>query len=229
MGRSTRIQAARNREHVVEVAAALLQRRGIAGLGIAELMAEAGLTHGAFYRQFPSKDEVAGEACARSMEHVAERWRAVPDAAPDLGSDAAAGPEDAGGRDRQGAIAARYLAGDMAAHRCPMPALAAEVAREPAGAPVRAAFTRGVRELAGILAADPPGDRARALGILGAMVGAVALARAVDDPALAEEIIAAARQAVADLAAAPASKVPASAKAPPSAPDARAPGRPAVP
>lgn len=180
MGRVTKEQAAKNRQLVVEGAARLFQQHGLKGIAIADLMAEAGLTHGGFYRQFASKDEIAGEACAHSMHRAAQHWQSI--AARHLP------------RDRLGAIVESYLSAEAAVHKCPMPTLAADVAREEPGSPVRKAFTVGVADLARVLAACEPSDenapprRERALGLLAAMVGAVALSRAIDDEAFAKEI-----------------------------------------
>ena len=178
MGRASKQQAAANRTRVVETAARMFQEHGVAGVGIADLMAEAGLTHGGFYRQFASKDDVATEACALAMDRAVDHWRAI----------AARHPAD----DRLGALTAHYVAGNMARHRCPMPALAGDMAREPMDSPVRQAFTEGMRSLANVLTGD--GDRDRAIRRLAAMVGAVTLARASSDPAFAAEILDAVRR-----------------------------------
>jgi TetR/AcrR family transcriptional repressor of nem operon len=189
MGRVSKEQAAKNRQTVVEGAAKLFQEHGLRGIAIADLMAEAGLTHGGFYRQFASKDEVAGEACAHSMRRAATSWQAIA---------SRHSPED-----RLSAIANAYLSKQPAVHGCPMPTLATDVAREEAGSPIRQAFTEGVAALANELVSAVPNDdaatkRNRALSLLAAMVGAVALSSAIDDEALSEDI----RNAVRKLAAA---------------------------
>ena len=167
MGRATKQQAADNRGRVVAAASELFRERGLDGVGIAELMAAAGLTHGGFYRQFGSKDALAGEACAQSMQAAAQRWRAI------LAEAGVAGVADA------------YLT--AIANRCPMPSLVSDVARAPAGSPVRTAYADGVREFGDVLATGAT-DRQAALALLAAMVGAAALARAVDDGSLVAEI-----------------------------------------
>jgi TetR/AcrR family transcriptional repressor of nem operon len=185
MGRVTKEQAAKNRQRVVEGAAQLFQRHGLKGIAIADLMAEAGLTHGGFYRQFASKDDVAGEACAHSMRRAASSWQTIAGREP---------PEE-----RLRVIADAYLTASAATHRCPMPTLAADVAREAPGSPVRKAFTDGVAALAETLTCcvpegeSAPARRERALGLLAAMVGAVAISRAIDDEALSNEIASAVR------------------------------------
>src|ERR1700720_2004729 len=63
--RVTRKQSAANREMVLEVAGTLFRERGFDGIGVADIMKRAGLTHGGFYGQFASKDDLAAEATAR--------------------------------------------------------------------------------------------------------------------------------------------------------------------
>lgn len=182
----SREQAQQNREKVVEAAARLFRERGIDGIGVAELMKSVGLTHGGFYGQFGSKEELVAEACAWAFERSVAKWQRT----------AATHPGDAAG-----AIADFYLA---PAHRdrpgagCAAAALAGDMARE--GVHARQAFTQGVRDLVDILAAGGEGTQKQrqreALARFSTMVGAIVLARAVDDPELADELLAAARQAV---------------------------------
>ena len=180
----SREQAQQNREKVVEAAARLLRERGIDGIGVAELMQSVGLTHGAFYGQFGSKEELVAEACAWAFERSLAKWQRT----------AAAHPKDA-----VGAIADFYL---LPSHRdqpgagCAAAALAGDMAHE--GVHARQAFTQGVRDLVGVLAAGSDAASARerqrdALADFSMMVGAIVLARAVDDPELADEMLAAAR------------------------------------
>src|SRR5438874_2908175 len=81
----SREQAARNRERIVETAAQLFRERGFEGIGVADLMKEAGLTHGGFYGHFASKEDLIAEASARALmgsfelfTKVAERSQADP-------------------------------------------------------------------------------------------------------------------------------------------------------
>src|SRR5688572_9552424 len=73
--RVTREQATENRERVLESAARLFRERGFSGVGVAELMNEAGLTHGGFYGQFESKDELKAQACEHAAARMIEKWR----------------------------------------------------------------------------------------------------------------------------------------------------------
>lgn len=186
MPRVSQEQAKLNRQRVVEVAAALFRERGLHGVGVADIMASAGLTHGGFYGQFASKDALAVEAFDSAL-----------------------------GEDRRGALdmlIANYLSvGHVQSPGmgCPLAALANDVAREPAGSPLRARFTHGVRHLVGLLSELSPQGvkerrRQRALAKLSTLVGAVVLARAVDDPSLAHELLQAARIAAGERGDAPA-------------------------
>src|SRR3954467_1835598 len=65
--KESREQAAQNRERIVEAAARLFRERGFDGIGVADLMNEAGLTHGGFYGHFSSKDDLIAEASARAL------------------------------------------------------------------------------------------------------------------------------------------------------------------
>lgn len=183
--RVSKEQAAENRRRVVEVAGALFRERGFNGIGVADLMKEAGLTHGGFYGQFASKDDLAAEACARTMEQAAERWERAVTAAPDAGLDT---------------IADFYLAPRHRVLRtgCPVAAFGVDVVRQGGGA--RRAFTEGLRPFIALLERLVPGRgaarrRKAALATLSGLVGSVILARAVDDPALSDEILEAARAA----------------------------------
>ncbi|ANQ83417.1 TetR/AcrR family transcriptional regulator [Azoarcus olearius] len=178
--RVSREQAAENRERVVQEASRLFREHGFDGIGVAELMKQAGLTHGAFYGQFGSKDALMAEASARALADSLSYWKRRVAAA---------------GEDGLTSIVNKYLS---PAHRdhpgrgCAFAALGAEAhRRNPA---VRQAMSAGllplVDELARLLPDSPGADRRQqALAAFSAMVGALVLARAVDDAALSEEIL----------------------------------------
>jgi TetR/AcrR family transcriptional repressor of nem operon len=178
MPRVSQEQAKLNRERVVEVASTLFRERGLNGIGVVDIMAAAGLTHGGFYGQFANKDALAVEAfdAALAEEH----------------------------RGTQEALLANYLSIEHVRSPgmgCPLAALANDVAREPPGSLVRSRFTRGVEQLAGLLADLMPRTpkerrRQKTLANLSTLVGAIVLARAVDDASLAQELIQAARSSV---------------------------------
>src|SRR6476469_9287328 len=70
----TREQASQNRDRVLEAAGRLFRERGFDGIGVADLMKAAGLTHGGFYGQFASKEELMAEACERTFDKEADFW-----------------------------------------------------------------------------------------------------------------------------------------------------------
>ena len=87
----SREQAAQNRERIVETAAQLFRERGFEGIGIADLMKEAGLTHGGFYGHFSSKEDLIAEASARALMHSLARLSKVAARSPDDPLSAVAG------------------------------------------------------------------------------------------------------------------------------------------
>src|SRR3954462_4593910 len=124
--RVSRVQAAENRETVINVASRLFRERGFDGIGLKDLMEAAGLTQGAFYKQFASKEDLAAQASARALESATLRWSAATTAQPD---------------DPLGAVMAFYLSTDHRDEKmdgCPIVALGSDVARQ--GSDVKAAF-----------------------------------------------------------------------------------------
>ena len=179
MGHSKADKAA-SHERIVQIAAARFREAGLDGIGVAELMKEAGLTHGGFYRHFDSRDQLVAEAVEHALAQGAQRLGRV---VARSGGEAFAAVVDA------------YLNRAHVDHPgsgCALVALAADVVRS--GSPARAAYTRQVRQyldlFAALLAPGGPQARRRAVAILSALVGALALARAVDDEALGTEILA---------------------------------------
>ena len=183
--RVSREKFAENREKILAVAGELFREKGFDGIGVAEIMRAAGLTHGGFYGHFESKDELACEASKALVARSQERWKAVVAASPEKPLEA--------------------LLGHYLSHRnvveygtgCVFASLTQEVSRH--GPEMQSTFTEGLMGMAGILeeitpAETPEERRRKALASLSAMVGAVILARAMDDPALAEEFLSATRQ-----------------------------------
>jgi TetR/AcrR family transcriptional regulator, transcriptional repressor for nem operon len=178
--RVSRAKAAENRERIIEVASRLFRERGFDGIGVAELMKSAGLTHGGFYGNFASKEDLMAQACTRALE-----------ASLDMVQNAV----DRGGEDALSDIASAYLSPahrDRPGEGCALAALGAEAARH--DSPIRGAFTQGVRSVVDMLTRLLPGKskrtkRERALAIYASMVGAIVLARAVDDAELSEEVL----------------------------------------
>ena len=191
--RVSRVQAAENRQTVINVASRLFRERGFDGIGLKDLMEGAGLTQGAFYKQFESKEDLAVEASRRALESASGRW-----------SDAAAQNPD----DRLGAVLAFYLSGDHREERmdgCPVVALGSDAARQ--GPEVKAAFEAGIKaylDVLGRFIAEAGGEASsgKAMAILSTMVGAVTLSRVVNDPDLVRALLDSAAEQIRDTAAA---------------------------
>ena len=186
--RVSRAQAAENRQNVIDVASRLFREHGFDGIGLKDLMEGAGMTQGAFYKQFASKEDLVAQASARALEGATRRWSDA----------AAANPEDP-----LGAVIAFYLTKE---HReakmegCPLVALGGDASRQ--GAEVRASFESGIREHLRVLTrlifkADAEEKRdSKAMAILSTMVGALILSRAVIDPRLAQSFLDAAAESI---------------------------------
>lgn len=182
--RVTKEKAAENRARIVTAAARLFRERGLSGAGVDALGEAAGMTHGSLYSQFGSKERLAAEALAEALASSAGK-AALEDVAP--GSGALNG------------FIARYLSAghrDEPGQGCALAALGCEIPRQPPA--VRRAFTEGLRATAGRIARLLPEGRRQAqedetLAVMATLVGALVLARAVDDPALSERILAAAK------------------------------------
>ncbi|OBV40035.1 DNA-binding transcriptional regulator, AcrR family [Janthinobacterium psychrotolerans] len=170
-------------ERIVEVASRAIRRSGYGGTGVADIMKEAGLTHGGFYAHFASRDALLAEAGDRAgAESVALASRVAAAAPP--------------GRSVQ-AIMKAYLSPEHIAAvetGCPVSALACEMPRQ---APeVRHAATLHIKEMIDLLARQMPdwGDaraHEEAMALLCALIGTTMLARAVDDPKLSAALCAA--------------------------------------
>ncbi|MDM0087980.1 MULTISPECIES: TetR/AcrR family transcriptional regulator [unclassified Variovorax] len=173
----TKAQAQANRAHVVETASALFRERGYDGVGVADLMAAAGFTHGGFYRQFGSKTELMAESAACGIAQTAALTAGVNT------------PE----------FVRIYLSRehrDARASGCTMAALGGDAARQ--SEEVRATFAAGIESL--LAALNPEGlpsdcpasaqERTKSLDILTRAVGAIVVSRACpDDSQLADEIL----------------------------------------
>jgi TetR/AcrR family transcriptional regulator, transcriptional repressor for nem operon len=171
--------------------AALFRERGFDGIGLKDLMKGAGLTQGAFYKQFASKDDLAAQASRR--ESAFSRWSAAVAANP---------------KDPLGAVVAFYLSMEHREARmegCPIVALGADAARQ--GSNVKALFEAGIKahlEILGRLIAGTGGEEPnhKAMAILSTMVGALTLSRVVNDSDLAQAFLDAAAQQVREAVAA---------------------------
>jgi TetR/AcrR family transcriptional regulator, transcriptional repressor for nem operon len=175
-------QAAKAASHdrILDIAAALIRRDGVDSLSVAELMKEAGLTHGGFYRHFESREHLVAEAAQRALSQ---------------GSAPAMAAAQLGGQRGYTALVDGYLSARHRDHPesgCAVACIAADVAR--AGGSARATYTHQVQEYLAVLAdlIDNPdrevGEREAVLTV-GVLVGAISMARAVDDPDLSQRIL----------------------------------------
>jgi TetR/AcrR family transcriptional repressor of nem operon len=180
--RVSREKFAESRKRILDAAATRFRETGFDGIGLADIMKAAGLTHGGFYGHFGSKEDLEAQALSLALARSVTDWSQLVDSA-------AARP--------LAALAGQYLSPD---HRenvgegCPFAALGADTARR--GERVRSAFTAGLEPFLELLLNVIPARsraqrRRKAIAILAEMVGAIILARAVNDPALSDEILAA--------------------------------------
>ncbi|WP_280155752.1 TetR/AcrR family transcriptional regulator [Piscinibacter sp. XHJ-5] len=188
----TKAQAEANRAHIVETASQLFRERGYDGVGVADLMAAAGFTHGGFYKHFGSKTDLIAESTACGMAQTAA-----------LTGDGADPAE----------FVRQYLSRehrDSRATGCTMAALGGDAARQPDS--VRAAFATGIESLIAALsrggdtapATDASQTRSRIVDLLSHAVGALVMSRACpDDSPLAGELLEVCRDALLGSLAAP--------------------------
>jgi TetR/AcrR family transcriptional regulator, transcriptional repressor for nem operon len=185
---SSQASKARSHDRIVRTASVRFRERGLERIGLAELLADAGLTHGAFYRHFDSRDELVSEGIEEALRAGGEAMEAVAAASDDS----------------LRAVVAAYL---NPAHRdelgtsCAVATLASDVARSTDRA--RSAYAAQVeRYIELLIRLGTPGaertTRARAITILATLVGAITMARAVDDQALSDELLEAARMELLD-------------------------------
>ena len=165
-------------ERIVSVAARAIRRSGYGGTGVADIMKEAGLTHGAFYAHFSSREamlaEAAGRACAESAAAAADAVASAPS------------------KMALASMLSAYLSKEHIEDTelgCPLAALGSETPRQ---APeVRRVATRHIKEMIDLVARQSPDwgqpvAHERALVTVCAMVGALVLARVVDEPGLSD-------------------------------------------
>src|SRR4051794_38156746 len=175
MARSSRTDTERHRREVIDGAATLLRERGVAGVNVGTLMAEAGLTHGGFYRHFASKDELVGLALEKALADQRE-WVS-------------------GLTERE--LIEWYLSPehrDDAAHGCTMSALGSEIGRADDAA--RESFATGFDEYIDTFAALEGREREEALARYATMVGALVISRATAGDPISEEVLEATRNAL---------------------------------
>ncbi len=170
--RITKEKKQENHERILAIASEIFRERGFDGVGVADLMERAGLTHGGFYNHFASKEALIAEASAKGFVETSERYAGFA----------------------IGDVIDAYISRahrDARGQGCPAAALSGEAARLPQD--TRAVFGEGIAGLFAALEgglAGHPDARAQAISLLAQAVGAVILSRACPDgSALADEIL----------------------------------------
>jgi TetR/AcrR family transcriptional regulator, transcriptional repressor for nem operon len=173
---------------IVKKASVRLREKGAHGIGVADLMKDAGLTHGGFYAHFASREALVVEAFAYAMDRSTERWHKLAEQTP---------PEK-----RLSTIVESYLTPvhrDDPGHGCAIPALSAEIARE--SPKTRKAFAAKLEQMIEMIAAQIPdvprkAARKQAMASLATMMGTLVLARVAGNGEFSDEILAAGRDTV---------------------------------
>ena len=164
-------------ERIVNTAARIIRRSGYDGVGVADIMKEAGLTHGGFYAHFPSKTALLAEAADHACNEGVGKLHKLTEAVP--------------AEDALDTIIEYYLSDAHVAtqeHGCSLAALASEVPRQEPE--VRRAATRNIKEMLKVLESHMPGEkkasrrREKAMAALGSLVGSLILSRAAEDDEL---------------------------------------------
>lgn len=180
----TKAQVQANRARVVETASLLFRERGYDGVGIADLMSAAGLTHGGFYKHFASKSDLIAESAACGLVQTAEQSVGIEIAE----------------------LVRHYLSRahrDNRTNGCTIAALGGDAARQPEA--VRASFAAGIEKMLATLSKlsaesdsfEGREERAQNLSILACAVGALVMSRACpDDLPLADEILSVVRDRI---------------------------------
>ena len=184
--RKSREETARTRKRIIEAASEEIRTNGVAGSGLAGVMKAAGLTHGGFYKHFGSKDQLVAESVGRAFDQVLGELQS---------SIKGKRPDDA---------LATLVGGYLSAHRrdrveksCPLSAIGTELRRTDSGT---AAIVRsGMERLTSMVAHQITGvsgrqAKARAHGMVAAMVGGIVLSRLAHDRPLADSILRDTRQ-----------------------------------
>jgi len=173
---------------IVKKASVRLREMGAHGIGVADLMKEAGLTHGGFYAHFESRDALVIEALSHAMDRSTERWRKLAEQTPR--------------EKRFSMIVNSYLASlhrDNRGHGCAIPALGGEIARE--SSKTRRVFAGKLRQMIDVLAEQIPNQprkaaRKQATAAIATMMGTLVMARIAGTGDFSDEILQAGREAV---------------------------------
>ena len=191
--RVSREKAAEHRDRIIDAAGALFRAKGFGGIGVADIMKAADLTHGGFYGHFASKDDLVAQSSRRIMARAGANWTKLVEVAPEK---------------PYAALLEHYLSPkhrDDPGKGCAFAALGNDAARS--GKIVRKAFAEGLAPLIDILAHSIPGKsipgkskaarRRKAVAAMATLVGALTLARAVEGTPLSDEMLEAAHRELA--------------------------------
>jgi AcrR family transcriptional regulator len=167
-------------DRIVDAAARAIRRSGYSGAGVAEIMKDAGLTHGGFYAHFPSREAMLAEAIDRAAGESVAMMERIASVSP---------PEQALQAMMEAYLSKAHL--EAIETGCATAALGSETPRQVPE--VRRAATRRIKQMIDVVARQSPewgqpGAHEQALVILATMVGALTLARAVDDPKLSDAL-----------------------------------------
>jgi TetR/AcrR family transcriptional repressor of nem operon len=173
---------------IVKKASVRLREKGAHGIGVADLMKEAGLTHGGFYAHFDSREALVVEASADTMDRSTERWRRLAEQLP--------------AEKRLAAIVDGYLTAahrDDPGHGCAVSALGAEIARE--SPKTRKVFAVKLEQMIDVVAEQIPdvprkAARKQAMAAIATMMGTLVMARIAGNGEVSDEILGAGREAV---------------------------------
>lgn len=177
---------------IVKKASVRLRERGAHGIGVADLMKEAGLTHGGFYAHFDSREALVVEAFDYAMDRsMTRRRQQIADLAPE---------------ERLPHLVDTYLSPqhrDNPGHGCAMPALGAEIARE--SPKTRRAFAAKLDDMIAMMAEQFPGDpaaaRKQAIAALATMMGGILMSRIAGSGEVSDEFLKVGRDTVLERAA----------------------------
>ena len=179
--RRSREEAAKTRQEIIKAASTLLRERGLHGISVAELMSEIGLTHGGFYTHFDSKEALASEAIEAAFGESVRGWHEVLESA----------------RTKSGfaSLVDLYLGEKHLRDPgtgCAVPALGSEIAR--AGPVVRESVAKGINEMIEVFSkqiddTSPERKKERAIATVACLVGAIVMARCVNDRTTAQSYL----------------------------------------
>jgi TetR/AcrR family transcriptional repressor of nem operon len=175
-------------ERIVRKASVRLREKGAHGIGVADLMKDAGLTHGGFYAHFDSRDALVIEAFTHAMDRSTEHWRKLAEQTP---------------REKRFAMVVNtYLTSlhrDNPGHGCTIPALGAEIARE--SSKTRKVFAGRLERMIDMLAEQVPNlprkaARKKAMAAIATMMGTMVMARITGTGGFSDQILDAGREAL---------------------------------